>query len=170
MHQQGVDSHLVLLKVVGHDCVGSQADMPRDGLLLPHDQPQQGALATPVRACTASRMRQKRGVEAGEQALMKSRQDREAWQGKLWAAPAPWPNLQAWTMLALNLHRPQHAQQEDPAVLVMGNQSEIILCSASVARRLGSRARSGQNCCMTSAAGPLAAPLGTCAGSQSSRW
>ena len=49
----GADApHLVLLKVVGHHGMGAQRDLARDGLLPPHDQPQQGALAAPVRACT----------------------------------------------------------------------------------------------------------------------
>lgn len=44
-------SHLVLLEVVGHDAVRAQLHATADGLLPPHDQPQQCALAGAVGAC-----------------------------------------------------------------------------------------------------------------------
>ena len=46
-------SHLVLLKVVGHDCVCTQGHLAGDGALSAHDEPQQRALAAPIGSCRA---------------------------------------------------------------------------------------------------------------------
>lgn len=47
---------LVLSKVGGHNVVGAQLYSATDGLLLTHDEAQQGALATAIGACRHTRV------------------------------------------------------------------------------------------------------------------